>query len=78
MSVHHLQARRPWRSEGDIGSSPNGVPEGRELQHEFWESNVGPLEELLVFLATEPSRLKDRKLDRTAPSCSNRAPFQPR
>jgi hypothetical protein len=40
--------------------------------------NVGPLEELLVLSATEPSPLKDGKLDRIPPFCSNRASCQPR
>jgi hypothetical protein len=50
-----MYARCLWRPEEGIRSLGTGVTDGCELSCEFWESNLGPLEEQPVLLTLEPS-----------------------
>lgn len=55
ISVHQACAFCPQNPEELIRSPGNGALDGCELQYGFQESNLGPLEEHLPLLTTEPS-----------------------
>lgn len=54
ISVYHMHAWCPQRSEEGIRSPGTGVPDNCELPCGCWDLNLGSLEEKPVLLAAEP------------------------
>lgn len=53
ISVHHMHALCPWRSEDGIESSGTGLTDGCDPPCGCWELNTDPLEEKPVLLTPE-------------------------
>lgn len=53
--VDHVSARCPRRLEEDIGSPGTGITDVWQLPSGFLEPNLGPLQEHLALITSEPS-----------------------